>query len=448
MSDTGKQTYQFGPFHIDSVDRLLYRGDEMIPLTPKVSDTLLAMLANAGRVLEKDELIRMIWPDSFVEEGGLARNVSLLRKVFGEEAEFIETIPKRGYRFIVPVKVIPAVAPADAPGPAASKPRRRWEWIIPALLLLVVLPLGYYRLRQPANIGSLVVLPLTNLSTDPALAQGMHEALINALAKIGSLRVISQTSAMVYEGIKKPLPVIASELNVDAVVEGSVQKEGGRVRIAVQLFEAKTEKPLWASTYDRDLRDVLSLESEVATGIAGEIQVTLTPREKQRLATSRTVDPEAWLDYYRGRFYWNKRTLEGFQKGMELFQLAISKDPSFAAPYAGIADAYALLGGNGTDAMPPLEAMPKAKAAALKAVELDDTLADGHTSLGYVRLAFDWDFPAAQHEFQRALELNPGYATAHHWYAHYWLAMAQPEKALAEMQRAQLQDPFSLVTLA
>jgi len=449
MTDTGKRIYEFGPFHIDSVERLLYRREEMIPLTPKVIDTLLVLLGNAGRVLEKDELIRAIWPDSFVEEGGLARNISLLRKVFEESAgeePFIETIPRRGYRFIAPVKTVSAAEPADIPAVVTPKRRPRWEWIVAALLLAGILGFGYYRLRpQPARIGSLVVLPLTNLSDDPALAQGMHEALINALAKIGSLRVISQTSAMTYQGIKKPLPVIANELNVDAVVEGSVQKDGGRVRIRVQLFEAKTEKPLWADSYDKDLRDVLSLESDVATAIAGEIQVKLTPREKQRLASSRPVNPEAWLDYYRGRFYWNKRTSEGFQKGMESFQTAIAKDPAYAAPYAGIADAYAVLGGNGTDAMPPLEAMPKAKEAALKAVELDDTLADGHASLGYVRLAFDWDLNAAQHEFQRSIELNPGYATAHHWYAHYWLAMAKPEQALAEMRRAQLQDPFSLV---
>ncbi|HUI57131.1 MAG TPA: winged helix-turn-helix domain-containing protein, partial [Bryobacteraceae bacterium] len=432
MPDFGKGSYAFGPFRIDPVERLLYRGDEMIPLTPKVADTLLALVSNAGRVLEKDDLIKMIWPDSFVEEGGLARNISILRKVFEEGTEggtqYIETIPKRGYRFVGLAADVPPVEPKPAVQPGAKR-HNRWEWAIPVLLLVAALLIGYYRLRQPVRINSLVVLPLHNLANDAAFTDGMHEALINALAKIESLRVISQTSAMAYQGIKKPLPVIARELNVDAVVEGSVQQAGGRVRVNVQLFEARAERPLWANTYDSDLHDVLALQSQMAAGIAHEIQLTLTPREKERLADSRRVDPEAWLAYARGRFYWNKRSPESIQKGIEYFQNAIAKDPGYAAPYAGLADAYALLSSNGADALPPLKAMPLAKAAALKAVELDDRLAEGHTSLGYVRLSYDWNLAAAQREFQRATELNPGYATAHHWYAHYWLAMAEPEKA-------------------
>jgi TolB-like protein/Tfp pilus assembly protein PilF len=293
-----------------------------------------------------------------------------------------------------------------------------------------------------------VVLPLRNPSNDPAqeyFTEGMTEELINTLAKIEALRVISRTSAMTYKGGNKPLPQIAKELNVDAVVEGSVLQSGGRVRITVQLFEAKTEKQLWAQSYEQALRDVLTLQAEVASAIANEIQVKLTPSEKERLATVRTVDPDAYLTYSYGRYYWNRRSPEYIHKAIEYFQRSIAKDPSYAPPYAGLADAYAQLGSIGIDASPPREVMPKAKAAALEAVKRDDTLAEGHTSLAYVRLSYDWDFNAAEREFKRAIELNPGYATAHHWYAHYFLARGQPEQALAEMKRAQALDPRSLI---
>jgi len=212
----------------------------------------------------------------------------------------------------------------------------------------------------------------------------------------------------------------------------------------VRLFEGKTERQLWAQTYEQDLRDVLALQSQVASAIAREIQITLTPQEKQRLAQSRPVDPEAYLAYSYGRYWWNKRTPEDFQKGIEYFQRAIAKDPGYAPAYAGLADAYSLLGSIGADVRPPNEVMPKAKEAALKAVSLDDSLAEGHTSLAYVKLSYDWDLPGAEREFKRAIDLNPGYATAHHWYAHYFLAQAQTDQALAEVERARALDPLSL----
>jgi tetratricopeptide (TPR) repeat protein len=250
---------------------------------------------------------------------------------------------------------------------------------------------------------------------------------------------------MTYKGVKnKPLPVIARELKVDAIVEGSVLQSGNRVRITVRLFEGKTERQLWVQSYEQNLRDVLALQAEVASAIAREIRVKLTPQEKQRLTKSRQVDPQAYLAYSYGRYWWNKRAPEDIQKGIEYFQRAIAKDPSYAPAYAGLADAYALLGSIGSDVLPPNEVMPKAKKAALEAVKLDDSLAEGHTSLAYVRLSYDWDFAAAELEFKRAIDLNPGYATAHHWYAHYFLAKSQPEKALAEVRRALVLDPLSL----
>lgn len=468
MSSQDKHLYEFGPFRIDPVERLLFRGDEMIPLTPKATDTLLALVSSRGRVLEKDELMKMIWPDSFVEEGGLAQNISLLRKVLGGatgEFQYIETIPKRGYRFVVPVKVVPVkedlrtnASDNSAPSPVPQPPKpptRRWvAWSAGALVLLLASVLAYlYFSAAPAggtlHVNSLLVLPLDNPSNDPAqeyFTEGMTEELINSLAKVQALRVISRTSAMTYKGVKnKPLPQIARELNVDAVVEGSVLQSGGKVRITVQLFEARTERSLWAQSYQQDLRDVLTLQSEVASAIVNEIQVKLTPGEKVRLATARTVDPEAYLAYSYGRYYWNKRSPADIQRGIEYFQRAIAKDPSYAPPHTGLADAYALLGSIGIDVLPPREAMPKAKAAALEAVKLDDSLAEGHTSLAYARQSYDWDLDAAEREFKRAIELNPGYATAHHWYAHFFLAKGQPEQALTEIQRARALDPLSLI---
>src|SRR5579871_97299 len=455
MVNSEKHLYEFGSFRIDNMERLLLSGTETIPLTPKAVDTLLVLLANSGKVLEKDEIIKRVWPDTFVEEGALARNISVLRKALGdgnEDFRFIETIPKRGYRFVAPVRDLNAV-PKEQPGDRFEKPTQRrlprMLWLVGTVLLAVVAIVTFWwrQTHSRATIRSLAVLPLSNPSHDPAqeyFADGMTEELINSLAKIEALKVISRTSAMTYKGMKdKSLPQIARELKVDGIVEGSVIQSNNRVRITVRLFEGKTERQLWAQSYERDLRDVLALRSDVASAIAREIQVKLTPREQQRLAQSRPVNPLAYLAYSYGRYCWNKRTPEDFQRALDYFQRAINLDSSYAPAYAGMADAYALLGSIGVDAYPPNDVMPKAKEAALKAVSLDDGLAEGHTSLGYVRLSYDWDLAAAESEFKRAIDLNPGYATAHHWHAHYFLARAQTEQALVEIKRAQRLDPLS-----
>jgi TolB-like protein/DNA-binding winged helix-turn-helix (wHTH) protein/Tfp pilus assembly protein PilF len=448
-----KRNFEFGPFRIDTVERLLFRGEATIPLTPKVADTLLALLANAGRIVEKDDLIKVIWPDSFVDEGGLARNVSALRKALGDgagEAQYIETIPKRGYRFVG------ALQPETAETGAQASPvrRKKAHWLLAAGAALAVLALvlgwwAYRRARPEAQrFRSLVVLPLTNLSNDSTqdyVADGMTEGLIDALTKIEALRVISFTTAMTYKGAGKTLPRIARELNVDAVVEGSVAHSAAHVEIKVRLFDARADKQLWGETYPGDLGNVLRLQNEAAESIADKIRVKLTPVEKERLARSRPVNPAAWLDYSHGRQFWDRRTPQGIQGAIDYFGRAIRDDPKYAQAYSGLADAYALLGSTGADAMPPREAMLEAKKDAQMAVTLDRDLAEGHTSLGYVLLSYDWDPSGARREFDRAIELNPRYATAHHWFAHYWLALGQPEKALAESRQAQLLDPSSPV---
>ncbi len=300
------------------------------------------------------------------------------------------------------------------------------------------------RTKASGPIRSLAVLPLENLSGDPAqeyFADGMTEALIARLAKIGTLRVISRTSAMLYKGARKPLPEIARELKVDAVVEGSVLRSGGQVRITAQLIRATTDEHLWAETYDRDLRDVLALQSEVARAIAQEIQVKLTPKEEASLAHCRTVDPAAYEAYLRGLHSWNKRTESGLRQGIEYFQLAIEKDPTYARAYAGMADCYSVLGWMGM--LPPKESFGRSKAAAVKALELEKDLAEAHCSLAYARHHYDWDWADAEKEFRRSLELNPGYATAHHWHALLHVSLGKPQGAVAEMEKAEALDPLA-----
>ncbi len=449
-----KRVYEFESFRIDSEERLLFRGDEPVSLTPKVADTLVLLLANAGRIVGKDELMKTIWPDAFVDEGGLARNISALRKALGEGEgiQFIETIPKRGYRFIAPLKggAGEPTAPARKAAGASRFGRRRMAWFIAALTLVVaaLAATAVVRYRNQQRFSSLIVIPLQNLSGDPAqehVADTMTEELISTLSAIQSLRTVSFTTAMTYKTAGKTLPQIAHERNVGAAVEGAVSLSGDRVRIHVRLLDGRTEQPLWTQVYEGPLSDVSRLESEAATSIAGEIRVKLTPAERRQLSSSRPVSAEAWLDYSRGRMFWNKRTPEGFDQAIKYFQSSIARDPGYARAHSGLADAWALLGSAGGDAHPPREVMPKAREAAFRAVQLDRSLAEARTSFGYVLLSYDWDLQAARKEFERAIELNPGYATAHHWYAHYWLAAGQPQKALEEMGKAQFYDPQSLV---
>ena len=452
MSNKARHIYEFGSFRIDTEDRLLIREGQLIPLPPKAIDTLLALIAGGGRVMEKDELIKMVWPGTFVEEGGLARNISQLRKALGdgsENGQYIETIPKRGYRWVGPVdQVAEEQSPAEDLAPKSLRPpvRLGYRTVIAATALVAALLTSWSYFRVPAEtLHSIVVLPLRDLSPEPQeyLATGMTEALLTNLAKIGALKVVSY-GALQPNGSETPAADIASTANVGAALQGSVLRAGERVRITVRLVRARTGEQLWAEEYEEDVRDILRLQSSVAQKIAQAIKVKVTPQERTRLTASHPVRPEAYLDYLRGRYYWNKRTLEGFQKALDHFERCIQEDPGYASAYSGLADVYSLLGSSSYDALPPRVAMPKAKEAALMAVKLDDGLAEAHASLAYVLLAYDWDWPGAEKEFRRALELNPGYATAHHWYALYLLAQGRTDQALVEMKTALDREPLSL----
>jgi TolB-like protein len=327
----------------------------------------------------REELRKRIWPsDTFVDfDHGLYNAMNRLREALGDSAEephFIETLPRRGYRFI---------------GTISAGPR---------------------------ELESLAVLPLENLSRDPEqeyFAEGLTEALITTLAKVGELRVVSRT-VMQYKGVRKPLREIARELEVDAIVEGTVLRAGSRVRITAQLIDAPKEMHLWAESYERDLRDVLALQSELAQAIAREVQVKLTPQEQAHFAQTRGVNPEAYEAYLKGRYHWNRRSREGFAKAVQYFEEAIAKDPAYAAAYAGLSDCLSVLGAWGVVA--PDEGCGKAKGLALQALKIDGSLAEAHASLAFATMLYDYDFVVAEREFERSIALNPRYATAHHFF--------------------------------
>jgi len=306
----------------------------------------------------------------------------------------------------------------------------------------------HFRDRPFAVIRSLAVLPLESLSSDASqdyFADGMTDELISDLGQLSALRVISRTSVMVYKRARKPLREIARELNVDAVVEGTVFRSGDQVRITAQLIEAASDKHLWSQSYEGEVRDTLALQSKVAKAIAEQVRINLNPQEQATLKSIKVVKPEAYESYLKGRYFWNKRTADGLKVALAYFNQSIEEDPTFARAYSGLADTYALLGDWEYAVMSPAEALPKAKAAAIKALELDSTLGEAHNSLAFSLDVFDWDLDSAGKEFRRAIELNPGYATAHQWYAAHLIVLGRNDEAIREMRKAESLDPLSLI---
>ena len=488
MSSQTKAIFEFGPFRLNPAERLLLRDQAQVRLPPKAFDALLVLVENRGHLLEKDELLRKVWPDTFVEESNLAQNISVLRKALqdGEDGpRYIETVPTRGYRFVADVRELGGVTP-DAnllSGPPAGQPsspaapesavpeigvvetgvseriipRRRFQALTYAIgalaLLLAALILTLAVWKRPHTtasepIQSLAVLPLQNLSADSAqeyFADGMTEALITDLAKIPGLKVISRTSIMQYKDSHKKLPQIAQELGVDAIIEGAVLRSGDRVRITAQLVRAATDQHIWAESYEREFRDVVALEDEVSRNIAAQIQREIAPPAPHLLATSAAVSPQAREDYLKGRYFWNLRSEAGYLKAIDYFQAAVANDPQYAQAYAGLADAYALLGSMPNTKIPRETAMPKAKEMALTALKLDPSLSDAHTSLAFVEMHYEWKFQQAEQEFKRAIDLDPNYSIAHHWYAFDLAAMGRMDEAVAEVKRARQTDPLSAI---
>lgn len=438
--------FEFGPFRLDRQSRILLRDGVIVPLTPKAFDTLAVLVERPGEVVTKDDLLRAVWPDSFVEESSLAQNVSVLRKALGD-ASYVETVPKRGYRFTPPVATTPADEPAaPVPEPVSlPQPRRGrlrlWAFVAAALLLL---PPGFLLLRPyflSPVIRSLAVLPLKNLSGDPAqdyFVDGITELLTEQLSKRLPLRVVSRTSAARYRDTVKPLRTIGSELGVDALIEGSVVRSGDRVRVTVKLIEAASDRHLWGDTYDRDLADVLVFQQEIAQAVASEIHSGVVGAEDRPPAVVR----ESFEAYVRARYYWNLRTARNLATAVSWFQKSIEIDPANARAYAGLADCYNQLGTVMIGAGPPLESRKLALAAARRALEIDPNLAEAHAALGYVQM-YEWNWVRAQEELNRAIQLNPNYPSAHLWLAHFYSMHGRSQEALQEVLLARDLDPLS-----
>lgn len=488
---TSQKLIRFGVFEVDLRAGELRRQGFRIKLQEQPCQILGILLEHPGELVTREQLRNRLWAsDTFVDfDHSLNTAVMRLREALGDSRDnprFIETLPRKGYRFIAPVNQVAEPgsepAPPSSVGPsdmsailrgaardprafgelAASKPRykgfhpKRVAALIvfgatAAALLLSLSWLRTHKLLvskvEAGHIESLLVLPLDNLSGDKEqeyFADGMTDELTASLAKIQALRVISRTSAMAYKGTRKPLGRIARELNVDAVVEGTVLRSGNRVRITAKLIQASTDQHLWAETYESDVGNILALQSRVARAIADEIRVKITPEEQVRLGKNRAVKAGAYEDYLKGRYYWNKRTQEGMNKAIEYFQEAIVKDPQYALAYAGMADCYGVMGAAIVGAVPSKEAAPKAEAAALKALAIDNTLPEAQTSLATMRFNYDWDWPAAEGGFKRALQLDPRYATAHQRYSLYLMAVGRTQESVAEISRARELDPLSL----
>ena len=475
--------YEFGPFRLIPEERQLLRDNQPVSLTPKSFDLLVVLVENSGHLIEKGELMKRIWPDSFVEEANLSVNMSALRRALGEgpdEHQYVETVPRRGYRFLASVKERwdegaessarklseedsnsrlvagrePQTSSRSLPAPSHARISfPRWALVLAGLMLLSVLLLGLNAggLRErllgqdtQARIQSLAVLPLENLSGDSSqeyFADGVTEALITDLAKIGALRVISLPSVMRYKGARKPLPEIARELNVDAVLTGSVVRSGERVRIAVRLTHVATNRILWSDTYERDLRDVLALQREVTRDIASEIRIKRTPQEQGQFASVRPVNPAAYDDYLRGRFYLNRQTRDGNEAAITALERAVASDPTFAAAYAELAQAYVWK----LFLFAPQEGQWEEKAfvAAEKALSLDPNLPVAYLARGRSLWTPANHFPheKAIREYRRALTLNPMLDEARNQLALVYCHIGAFEEALQESRQAVTTNP-------
>ena len=481
--------YEFGNFRLDTAKRVLRRlNGTTVPLTPRVFETLLYMVEHHDTVLDKERLMEAVWPDSIVEENNLSQNISTLRRIFGETPGshgYIVTVPGRGYRFVAQVREqtdngSATVEAEEATGPtspengaeaATGKDRQQSPGKTGGLLALAVLGVialtAAFLARGPSVrwpekhkiakappapssgtvtdiVRSIAVLPFENLSGNPENAyftDGIQEEILMRLAKIADLKVVSRTSTVRYKRSPENLREIATQLGVANVLEGSVQRTADRVHVNVQLIKAASDTHVWAEAYDRKLTDIFAVESEIAKTIADSLQAKLTGSERNAIAAQPTENTEAYQLYLRGRYLWNRRTGENLKKALAYFEQAAEKDPHYALAYAGMADSCVLIPiyAAGT----PQDYLPRARVAAQKAVELDDTLAEAHTSLAYV---FFYDFENAQSvkEFERAISLNPNYAMAHLWYGLGPLsAMGEFDRAIAEEKRALELDPVS-----
>ena len=482
-SQQATRLYEFGPFRIDTSNRLLFRDGKPIVLKPKVVDTLLLLLENSGRVFEKDELIQRLWPDSFVEEGNLTQNIYVLRKALdtGEDAEsYIETIPRRGYRFAAQVRELPyeegaagrndLVAVRDERQgdeelaltqhtnseegrPRSAAPAVAWSrrWVVIGSILLVgaLIAGAYYLHRNRAPIGtevkSLAILPFKSLrgeAADEYVGQGMADALITKLSNSRRISVRPTRAVLRYSGLDKDPLTAGRELGVEAVLDGNVQHANDRVRVTVQLLRVADGASLWAEKFDAKFTDIFAVQDSISDQAARSLTLRLSGNERELMRKHYTENADAYQAYLQGRYFWNKRNAPSFKTAIDYFQRAIKIDPNYALAHAGLADCYIRLNESGVPMAQ--ESVPRGKAAVLKALEIDDGLAEAHATLGFIKFRHEWDFAGAEQEFRRAIELDANYSEAHQWYAFYLLAMGRTDEGGAEMKRAQELDPLSI----
>ena len=395
--------YEFGPFRVDARERQLLRDGEVVSITPKVFDILLVLVENPGHLLSKAEIMKVVWPDTSVEEGNLTRNISTLRNVLSEASpttQYIETVPWRGYRFVASVKQVR--------GASVTKP-----------------------------IDSIAVLPFTNAASDPSLeflSDGITENVINTLSQLKRLRVMSRNSSLRYRGRQVDASEVGGDLKVRAVMVGRVAKHDELLSISVELVDALDDTHIWGAQYLRHFSDICTIPAKIAEEISAKLHVQLTGDEERRMTRGHTKSAEAYQLYLKGRYYFNKLTLDGVQKGVEYLQHAIETDPTYALAYAALGDCHNYLANR-----------DEAKRSVNKALELDVELGEAHASLGFFRFLYDWDFAGAESEFVKALALSPNYAEAHHWYGIFLANLGRHVEARQEAQLAVEREPLSLL---
>jgi DNA-binding winged helix-turn-helix (wHTH) protein/TolB-like protein len=481
--------YDFGPFRLDVAKRLLHKEGQPVALTPRLFETLLVLVENNGRLVEKDELMTKLWPETVVEEANLTVNVSALRKILGESTKehlYIVTVPGRGYRFVAEVKEVREEEPPSTPEqrlaartfieqrddlqankstrwtpePArASVFARSHKILIGSLLVAGAVGVNSYfwlssRHTQGDQAGfkSIAVLPFRILDasesgsgTDEYLGIGMTDALITRLSGLKHVSVRPTSAVLKYNRSGVDPAASGRELEVDAVLEGSIRKAGDTVRVTVQLVSVQSGAQLWASKFDEKASDVFTVEDRVSARVSEALTLNLSGDEKKRLAKRYTENTEAYQAYLRGRYFWAKSRPDMLKRAIEYFQQAITIDPDYALAYSGLADSYSGLGNARVGVKAPSEVMPPAKAAALKALELDDALAEAHASLATILMRYDLDWSSSEKEFKRAIELNPTDARMHQWYASLLSAKGRHDEAIAEIERAKELDPVSVV---
>lgn len=429
---SGKNFNEFGHFRLDLDQRVLSRAGRPVSLTPKALDILLVLMRNAGQIVEKEALMKEVWTETYVDESNLTQNIFTLRRVLGEssgEPRYIETVPRRGYRFAAEMKIVRDGIEAMAGGgqaPAAATRESRADGA-----------------GEEAGT-SLAVLPFVNASEDPNaeyLSDGIAETIINSLSQLSQLRVMSRSAVFRYKGKEADVQAIGQQLGVRAILVGRLLSVDNKLIISAELVDVANGWQLWGEKYNRQFSDIFEVQDEIARNISESLRIRLTGEDEKRLVKHYTENSEAYQLYLKGRYYWAKYSRDGLDKSIECFREAIDLDPTYALAYAGTADAYFRLA---TNYVPPREALPKAKAAAAIALEIDDMLPEAHASLGMAKMRYDLDWEGAEIALKRAIELKPKYATAHQWYGVYLYSTGRFDEALAEMSLALELDPLSL----